>query len=287
MTTPAFPQPLPPVIDGLPANWAALAHPARVSDALLGGGDSYPADEALARLLTLAAPWTGTAARINRAHGALTTAYLARQGISQFLDLGCGYPTPPGRDGRPRTPDTHEAAACGVRGVNPVVVYVDGHPVVAAHARARHTGPPASIHVVHGDIATGLDQILTAPELDAFDLTQPIAVLLHDVLPCIPDDQTVDRTLTTLRHWLPAGSALSLTHATADLRPQESAAVTEQYASAGIAYRPRDETAVRALLGDWTQLGPGVVPTGHWHPDHPQAQEPPHVSAAYAGVARR
>ncbi|MGW4034516.1 SAM-dependent methyltransferase [Streptomyces sp. NPDC004838] len=265
---------------GLPANWSNIPNPARVYDWLLGGGDNYQVDEALAGYLTLEAEWLRTAATINRIHNALTTTRLASFGITQFLDLGCGYPSPPSRE--EWSPNTHEAA--GSPGSASVVVYVDKDSVVTAHARARLEERPG-VTAVQGDIVTGLDRILTLPDIDFLDRSRPIAVLLHDVLPYIADDEAVQRLLTTLRDWLPSGSALSITHATADLSPDEMAAVTSHYTKARIAYRPRDKDHVQALFGDWPQLGPGVVPTAHWHPDHPHAHEQPYVSGAYAGVA--
>ncbi|MET7534638.1 hypothetical protein [Streptomyces goshikiensis] len=56
---------------------------------------------------------------------------------------------------------------------------------------------------------------------------RPVAALLHDVLPWIPDDARVGDALAYLRTWLPPGSALSITHATAtSVRPGSSGSKT-------------------------------------------------------------
>lgn len=68
------------------------AHPARVYDWLLGGKDNYPVDEAVGEKLP---PQARDAARQNRQFMHRASAYLAAQGIDQFLDIGTGIPTRP------------------------------------------------------------------------------------------------------------------------------------------------------------------------------------------------
>jgi hypothetical protein len=66
--------------------------------------------------------------------------WLAEQGVTQFLDLGCGLPT---------GQNTHEIA----QGVRPDcrVVYVDADPIVLAHARALLRAP--GVTAIRGDMA--------------------------------------------------------------------------------------------------------------------------------------
>jgi SAM-dependent methyltransferase len=248
----------------------------RVYNALLGGRDNYAEDRELVRQLLDEVPWLPAAVRINRVHGALTTACLSRLGFSQFLDLGCGYPS-----WEPDMPDVHEAATAIHPGAR--VVYVDSNKGVVTHGKAlfRSLGTWTCFQ---GDI-TDMGRLLAAPAIQEFDLDRPIAVLSHDVLPYIADDDTVDQALATLRAWLPPGSALSITHATADLSPAAMDTVTALYRQARIAYRPRSRDHIRGLFAGWPQLGPGVVATGRWHTDHLHALRTPHVSGAYAGIA--
>ncbi|MET8676029.1 SAM-dependent methyltransferase [Streptomyces sp. NPDC004647] len=275
--------PLPPSgISGLPRNWSSFPDTSRVYDALLGGRDSYQADRVLARMLLQEAQWLPTAATINRVYGALTTSYLARRGITQFLDLGCGYPSPSQRRRQPHMPNVHEAVSAIHH--TAVVVYVDSHPVVVGHGRARLAGPPGEHSCIQADIRD-MEGLLAAPEVQAFDRSRPIAVLLHDVLPYVADDELVDQALKILRAWLPPGSALSITHATSDMSPVEMAAVTALYERARITYRLRSQDHIRDLFADWAHLGPGVVATGRWHADHVHAQRQPQTSGAYAGIA--
>ena len=68
---------------------------ARIYDWLIGGKDHYAADRAAGRRLVTAVPGMRQAARDNRAFLARVTRYLAAEaGITQFIDIGSGLPTP-------------------------------------------------------------------------------------------------------------------------------------------------------------------------------------------------
>src|SRR4051812_46507757 len=68
------------------------AHPARVYDWLLGGKDNYPVVEAVGEQLP---PEARDAARQNREFMHRAVAWLAGQGVDQYLDIGTGIPTAP------------------------------------------------------------------------------------------------------------------------------------------------------------------------------------------------
>ncbi|MFD9487045.1 SAM-dependent methyltransferase [Streptomyces sp. NPDC059991] len=120
-----------------------------------------------------------------------------------------------------------------------------------------------------------------------FDPSRPVAALLHEVLPWIGDDQQVANAVAALREWLPPGSALSITHATADLSltPHTRAQLTSLWdEEAACAFRPRTRNAINALFGDWDLMDPGLVPTARRHPEHPHARAPDTYSGAFAGL---
>ncbi|WP_433855251.1 SAM-dependent methyltransferase [Streptomyces kronopolitis] len=213
----------------------------RIYDYLLGGKNNSDGDRALGDALVLTADWLPRAAQINRAYGARTVAHMARNGIAQFLDLGCGYPPPPCLE----VPDTHEV----VTWVRPdaTVICVDHDPVVATHARALRAGR----HHEHGVECVDIHKIrdlLAAPEAQRLDWARPIGVLLNGMLEWIPDDAEVHQLLADLRDLLPAGSAISINHSTGDMRPDEARDVVALYEQHGLNFRPRSEAKVRALL---------------------------------------
>jgi SAM-dependent methyltransferase len=142
---------------------------ARVYDFWLGGKDNYAADRAEAERLTGIYPRLPRLARQNRLFLARAVHWLARQGVRQFLDLGCGLPT---------GHNTHQVAQAAHPDCR--VVYVDSDPVVVAHARALLSG--TGVTAVGGDLADP-DAILADPQLrQVIDLAEPVAVILAMVL---------------------------------------------------------------------------------------------------------
>jgi hypothetical protein len=70
---------------------------ARVYDYLLNGKDNFAVDREVADKLLAVAPVSGLVMRENRQFLARAASWAAEQGISQFIDLGCGCrrrPTP-------------------------------------------------------------------------------------------------------------------------------------------------------------------------------------------------
>ena len=114
-----------PVID------TSVAHSARVYDYWLGGKDNYAADRAAAEAIIAVRPAIVRDIRANRDFMRRAGAFLAAQGVRQFLDIGTGIPT---------KPNLHEV----VQEIAPdaQIVYADNDPVVLAHARALLVGTP-------------------------------------------------------------------------------------------------------------------------------------------------
>jgi hypothetical protein len=101
--------------------------------------DNYAADRAAADAITEQFPEVAAIARANRAFLGRAVRFAARQGIRQFLDLGCGLPI---------SPNVHEIAQWANPGAR--VIYVDHDPVVLAHARAL-LAADENVSVVAGD----------------------------------------------------------------------------------------------------------------------------------------
>ncbi|MGW6708515.1 SAM-dependent methyltransferase [Streptomyces sp. NPDC054956] len=245
---------------------------ARVCDFITGGTDNFSADRALGRPLLTAAPWLDRAAAAARNHGQETVAHLAEQGITQFLDLGCGLPQRRGRN-------THDAAQR--HRPESTVVYVDRDPTVQAHVRTWLAETPRELDL-HADI-TRTVHLLDQPAIARLDRARPMAVLLHEVLPWISDEKA-QHLLETLRNWLPAGSVLSVVHTAADSHPESTPALAGLYRKAGILYRPRSLKQLLALVQGWDVDVPGIiaVPLGGLHAVGGRAP----LYGSYAFVAR-
>src|SRR5215472_825584 len=155
---------------------------ARVYDAWLGGKDHYGVDRETADRVIEVRPQVIAAARANRRFLGRAVRYMAeRQGVMQFLDIGCGLPA---RD------NTHQIA----QRIDPRarVVYVDSDSVVMAHARALLTsGPDGCCDYIHADLRD--TECILDRAAQTLDLTRPVGVLLLAVLHFIPDvDDTAE-----------------------------------------------------------------------------------------------
>ncbi|KUO00045.1 SAM-dependent methyltransferase [Streptomyces caeruleatus] len=266
---------------GLPEDWFLRPAVARINTFLTGGSDHYKADRQLASRLLRSAPWLKDMVTINQRHRPHAVTVLARElGITQFLDLGCGLPSRWNRALERHEPALTYEAAVGVHAASRVV-YVDNDPMVFALTRFL-LGETATA-ALRADIRQ-IDELLNHYEIHStLDPSHPIAVLAHDLLPWV-DDEAAAAAMTALREWLPSGSAISITHASTDMEPQAMDSLVDHYAEAGITYRPRQLKQIRSLLGSWTPLPPGLVPTAQWRSGSIRCLPSAEHSHAYAAV---
>jgi SAM-dependent methyltransferase len=237
------------------------ANPARVRTYWLGGKDHYPADREAADRITAVAPWAAAAARSTRAfvHRAVTA--MAREGITQYLDLGCGLPT---------TTALHDV----FRRVAPDsrVVYADDDELVLAHVRAIH-GTEPGVHVLQADL-TRPAAVLDERQLHAVvDLCRPVGVVLSIVLDRVMDDGVVADAMARIRDVLAPGSCLAIAHATApDVDSSEgrthTAAATREaarlYTELVAPLRVRTQVEITRLFDGLTLLEPGLTDVDSW-----------------------
>ncbi|MEU9044254.1 MULTISPECIES: SAM-dependent methyltransferase [unclassified Kitasatospora] len=257
-----------------------IPHSARMYDWFLGGKDHYEVDrEAAERVLTVF-PTMRIAVWANRAFMHRATRTLAQRGLRQWLDVGTGIPT---------SPNLHEVA----QSVAPEarVVYADNDPIVLAHSRALMTSTrEGRTAYVHGDVRDP-DSILSAPEVArTLDLGQPVVLSMVALLHFVPDLGEARTIVERLLKPLPSGSALVLSHATAELDPEGAPMVQEIYNKAGTSLRLRPRAEFETLFEGLDLLEPGIVPAHRWRPDEDAADgSPDGVTDAqvsfYAGVA--
>ncbi|CAM5503750.1 SAM-dependent methyltransferase [Streptomyces californicus] len=182
----------------------SVAHSARVWNYWLGGKDNFPADRAAGDAYRGKYPLIETFAQESRDFLRRTVTYLARDaGIRQFLDVGAGLPT---------ANNTHEVA----QRIAPDsrIVYVDHDPLVLLHVHALLTSTPeGATAYVEADMRD-TDAVL-AGAAKTLDLTQPVALVISDVLGHIVDWDDALSLVRRLVERLPSGSYLSLSHSTA------------------------------------------------------------------------
>ena len=166
---------------------------ARVYDYLLNGKDNFAVDREVAERLLAVAPLTVEVTRENRQFLARAVTWTANQGISQFIDLGCGVPT---------APNTHETARAVIPGAR--VAYVDNDAVVLSHLLALVAKGDPGVTVIDGDVREA-DKILSAVAA-GIDLTVPACLMMGYLLHFFPVDAARDLVASTSRRWRPGAT---------------------------------------------------------------------------------
>ncbi len=244
---------------------------ARVYEYLLGGYDYFPPDRQEAeRLLGIYPDLRGIAAG-NRAFIGRAVTWAADQGVSQFLDLGCGLPV---------TPSVHQAAR---ESGQASVVYVDYDPMVKSHCRAEYDAEPG-LAVIKADL-TDPPALLKDPALTAvIDPAEPVCVILGLVLSLMPARQARE-VVTGYANLIAPGSLVVISCGRCDDDAMWKQ-LREAYTAADSYNHTRRQ--VTGFLSGLEPVPPGIVAAqnwrGGWH-DVPSA--PPGPAYVLAGVARK
>ena len=260
--------PEPPEID------VTVAHPARMYDYYLSGKTHFAADREAAEKVLAVLPEGRDMAIANRAFLGRAVRFLAGQGISQFLDIGTGIPSP-GSTSEVLHNLGHEGR----------VVYVDNDPVVVAHARALLAdGVHAS--VVAADLREPEALLAASGIADVLDFSRPIAVLLVAVLHFIRDSDDPERIVTRLRDAVPAGSYFAISHGTQDFGPERAMAAVQGYDQATAPFVLRSRERFESFFNGLELVEPGVVQLPFWRPDDDIDASVSKIWL-YAGVGRK
>ena len=254
----------------------ATPHPARMYDYYLGGRDNYEADRLAAERILADFPQLRRIALANRAFLQRAVRHVARQGVSQFLDIGTGIP------GNGDAAETARAINPGAR-----VVAVDSDPIVAIHARARLTGRnPAATLVLEADVRDP-EALLNHSGLDlVLDLGEPVAVLMVSVLHFLADADHPERVVERLMRALAPGSYLVLSHATAQGERDRALAAAEEYRNTSAPITLRSPQRIAGFFDGLHLLEPGVVAQPWWRPDTEVAADPD-ANWGYGAVAQK
>lgn len=244
---------------------------ARVYDYLLNGKDNFAADREVAERLLAVAPLTAEVTRENRQFLSRAVTWAANQGISQFVDLGCGMPT---------APNTHETARAVTSDAR--VAYVDNDAVVLSHLRALAAKGDPGVTVVDGDVREA-DAILDAVAAGA-DLTAPTCLLMVYLLHFFAPDAARDLVARYVAALAP-GSYVVLSVGRADGEAAKKG--FSAYSSGGTRVYNHSVPEFASFFGSLELVPPGVVDAREWRPDWAQpVQLPPREGQVIVGVAR-
>ncbi|MER5635340.1 SAM-dependent methyltransferase [Kitasatospora sp. NPDC002227] len=246
---------------------------ARVYDYYLGGSHNFEVDRRMARRAMELWPDLPAIMRSNRAFLRRSVQYLAERGVSRFLDIGSGIPT---------FGAVHEVAR--VTRPEARVVYVDRDPVAVAHSRLLLKGDPLS-EVVEADLRDTSD-LLARPEVAALlDAGEPVALMLVAVVHFVTDEEEPGKLLAALRERLPEGSALVLSHASLEGRPDQAGPHQDLYKLTPTPLTMRSREQITEFFDGFELVAPGVVYLPEWRPENPDAVGPhPERMTGMAGV---
>lgn len=247
---------------------------ARMYDYYLGGTHNFPVDREAADRVARAMPEIGLLARENRAFLRRAIRYLARRGVTQFVDIGSGLPT---------AGNTHEIA----QSVHPRarVVYVDNDPVVRTHGRELLTAD-ANTAVVTADMRRPAEVFERIAATGLIDPGAPVGVLMIAMIHFLTLEER-PAVMGYLRDVLPPGSYLTATHVTTDGRPPAAVAEIEAvYATTPTPIYFRPHADVARFFDGFDLVPPGLVTLDGWHPD-PHDPAPAATGWLYGAAAHR
>lgn len=250
----------------------STARSARVYNYWLGGEDNFPADRAVGDAVMRKLPQTRKLVRGNREFLRRAVHFICREGISQIVDLGAGFPSP--------RPTVDEIA----RKYDPgsAIAYVDHDPVVVERWRGARTDD--RIKAVQGDVREPRD-ILAHPDIcELIDWDRPAGVLCVAVFPFIHGD--IAEMADAFRSRMAPGSYLAVSHlTTTGTSPDALAHILGSYEGEDEA-KPvfRDASEIERVFGGWPLVQPGLVDITEWRP--PAAPWEPSIVQCLAGVAQ-
>jgi len=234
-----------------------VAHSPRIWNYWLGGKDNFPVDREVGDQFVQIFPDIVAIARASRAFLTRAVTYLAGEaGVRQFLDIGTGLPT---------QDNTHEVAQRVAPEAH--IVYVDNDPLVLTHARALLTSTPeGSTHYIDADLHEP-DRILEAAA-QTLDFSQPVALMLMNILGHVPDDAEAQSIVKRLTDALPAGSYLAVADGTNVVSGEAFERAIQLWNQAGsLPYQLRHPDQIARFFDGLEILEPGVVSCTRWRPE--------------------
>jgi SAM-dependent methyltransferase len=222
---------------------------ARVYSTLTGGKDNFECDRGAASKIAGISPDVPLIAAENKQFAVRATRWLAQQGITQFLDLGCGMPV---------DPNTHETA----REVNPDarVAYADRDLIAISHMSA-FARPGSGIAVALADVC---DLGAVRAELaDAVDFGRPVGVLMCALLHFYPPAEARE-LVREYAAVLAPGSYLAVS--VVGCEGKVASRFARVYSAAIAPIYTYSAADAASLLSSLELVPPGVAPHTVWRP---------------------
>jgi len=252
-------------------------------DYYLGGTANFRADrDAVSRILELV-PEIKDAAWANRGFLQRAVRWMAQRGIRQFIDLGAGMPT---------QRCTHEVAREIIPDAR--VLYSDNDQGVIAHGRQLLAGV-RDVAIIEADFRHP-GQLLSHPvAAQLINFQEPAGLLVVAVTQFISDADEPWRLVAEYVDALAPGSYLALSAPTGDhMVSWKLDRIIDVYATSAIpVVTARPKSAIARffdgldIIQPYRGAQPGLVSTGLWDCEDPEAAESDGSHSFYAAVARK
>lgn len=237
-----------------------LDHPsaARAYNYLIGGPHHWAIDREFAKEQMRQLPDMEMATLNNRRFLARAVAFAMEQGITQFVDLGCGLPAPG---------QVHEVAD-SIEPKKAKVVYVDNEPVAKAHTTIwLEKAGRSDCAFLYGDLRQPWELWEQVLGTGVIDPTEPVALIALAVLHFVSPDHDPESIMDHYRSQLTPGSLLAISHVSDDREDEPLQTVAANFQKSDRAAYMRSPEAIIRLFGDWRLVDPGLTWSCEWRPD--------------------
>jgi hypothetical protein len=256
--------------------------PARIYDYMLRGTHHFDADADAAESILRSVPEIRDCAWSNRGFHQRAAAWIAKRGITQFLDLGSGLPT---------VGNTHEVVTKIHRDAR--VVYVDNDPLVETHSKEILASTAGQVGVICADLRDP-EAILGHPVVrELIDPAEPTGLLMTAVLMFVADESDPHSLVRRYVSAVGSGSCVALSHLTDDAKPPVAVDAFRRvfdHATAQMHFRSKAEIA-RFFEGldvvpPYRGAPPALTYSGLWGAEDVQLADSDGSRWLYCAVAR-
>lgn len=238
----------------------------------IGGERGTAADRATAADLLEILPHAALSGRANRAFIRRAVRHIARAGVRQLIDIGCGY-----LDAPPNVHDIAQQVDPGCR-----VHYVDNDDAVSAQDRSV-AAAATGVTYTEADVSEGA-ALYDRPQFRSVDFNEPVGLLLNALLHFVPGPVAYDHVASLLAPLAP-GSYVTITHMAPTWAPERIAVFIDAYSRTVVPVQARTREEIAAFLPGLELIGE-IVPPYEWEPDEDTVRYKPEQTNFYAAVAR-
>ena len=228
---------------------------ARIYDYYLGGTHSYEIDRLAAQEVIQRFPDIIITARENRMFLRKSVRWLARQGITQFIDIGSGLPT---------TGSTHESVLQVSPDARILYAEIEESAVEQGRRFIDKTGADAQVGMIRADALDPESIVENVEARRVIDFSKPVAIMMFALVHFWTEAQyapVVERWKETLVK----GSAFVMTHCTGDFRSDEELkGIQDVYTKTACPFIPRAREEIVPVMSGWSLVAPGVVAPHLW-----------------------